>query len=91
MKLIVTKYGANWCAPCRLMSSAWKRIEKEYDGRATFREVDTDTDAGRIEAVAHGVMGLPVILFQNYKEVIQRVNGAMTYAQLKKQLDSLLT
>ncbi len=73
------------------MSPAWKRIEEEYEGRVTFREVDTDTDVGRLEAITHAVLGLPTTIFQKNGEVVARVEGMMRYPQLKKQIDSLLT
>jgi thiol-disulfide isomerase/thioredoxin len=87
----VVRFTADWCPSCKAMRHAWEEAKAAYKGRVVFREVDTEKPEGHAEAVANTVMGLPVIIFQKNGETVQRVDSAMTYAKLKKQIESLLT
>lgn len=82
-------FWAPWCAPCRNIAPIIDELAGEYAGQVGFGKVNVDENP-KI-ATEYGVRSIPTLLiFKDGKPVRQFV-GLRPKAELKKQLDSMLT
>lgn len=83
--LVVVKFSAPWCAPCRTMTRIINEIEPEIEG-VKFFEVNVDESDDELIS-KHNIQSIPVILF--FKECLQtdKIVGSRTKAQLVEIID----
>ena len=85
---VLSDFWADWCAPCKMMNPVLKDLAKEWKGRLKVIKVDTEKKPHL--ANRYHISGIPtMILFKQGREV-HRVSGAMSLAQLKRELESRL-
>ncbi len=78
---VVVDFYADWCGPCKTMSSVIGQIAPRYP-HITFLKINTDT----FPRIASGIRSIPtVVLYKNGQEVY-RQSGALD----QKSLTSLL-
>jgi thioredoxin 1 len=83
--LVLLKFEAEWCGPCRAMRPAIEEIAREYEGRLTVATMDTDENPRTPHR--YGVRGIPtVLLFRDGEVVGQRV-GLTRKAELAALID----
>jgi len=81
--LVVVKFGAAWCGPCKKLEPQLEKMEKEFTN-IEFISVDIDNISSL--AKQYQVRSLPtLILFKNGKE-IKRVPGLPLLDSLRKTL-----
>ena len=81
-------FYADWCGPCQVMKPVFKEIEKDYEGKVEFKQVDVETDG--TQATQFGVMSIPTfVILKEGKEVSRKI-GAMPKDVLKSWLDANL-
>lgn len=83
--LVLVDFKADWCGPCRLMTPIIKDLEKDYEGRVTFIEVDVDQ---RSELAArYNITSIPrLLVFHNGKEA-QSFEGVTPRIKLARVFD----
>jgi thioredoxin 1 len=80
--VLLVKFGASWCAPCRHMHRALEQLE----AITNVTVVEVDIDRCPILAKRYTIMSVPVtILFRNGTEFRRRV-GVQTIQQLQDML-----
>jgi len=68
-------FGADWCAPCRMVAPIMKSIAKEYQGKLKVGTVNVDQASKT--ASKYGIMSIPALfLFKNGKIVNKAVGSA---------------
>ena len=68
-------FGADWCAPCRMVAPIMKSIAKEYQGKLKVGTVNVDQAPKT--ASKYGIMSIPALfLFKNGKIVNKAVGAA---------------
>jgi len=86
-KLVVIKFEAEWCGPCRAMAPIFGELSKEMKD-VKFAKLDVDRSpniASQLE-----VMGIPTfIVFKNGKEA-DRFSGAVPKSLLKSKIESAI-
>jgi thioredoxin 1 len=82
--LVMVDFGAEWCAPCRVISPVVERLAAEYAGRA--RVATLDVDANPATMTRFDVRSLPTLLFFRDGQVVDRVVGAVPKATLEARL-----
>jgi len=94
-KLIVIKFGAEWCPPCKalapvmeLVSSIIEDLPKLYEGKIIMGSIDVD--ANPISSTKYGIRSIPTILFIKNGEVLERLTGLQTEAYLLLKIDQNL-
>lgn len=81
---VLVEFGAEWCAPCKMMAPILDRIAKEHtDFLVAKVDVDDSPD------IAEGLRSVPT--FRVYKDgkVLSEFTGAQPYAALLKTMQSL--
>ena len=72
LKLI--DFYADWCPPCKTMSPIIKDLEKEYEGKIVFEEVNVDRENER--ASRYGVLSIPTFVLEKDGQEVERLIGA---------------
>lgn len=85
---VVVDFHATWCGPCKQLAPVLARLEKDYAGRIRFVRVDID-EAQEL-AAAHGIRGVPTLLFYANGRQVGQIVGSRPEAALRPYLDSLL-
>lgn len=78
---ILVDFFANWCGPCKMMSSVLEKTESD------IKVVKIDVNKFENIAKEYGIMSIPtIILFENGKEVKRNI-GFIDSNNLKKFLE----
>lgn len=93
----VTKYGASWCGPCKMMTDekgTWTLAKQRYVGQGvTFTEVDIDAQPALAQEA--GVRSIPTIQFhlvdKRGRQLVQVATGFQPYQKFAALLDHVLT
>ncbi|MFZ7125003.1 MAG: thioredoxin family protein [Desulfobacterales bacterium] len=75
-RVSLIEFGADFCAPCRIMRPILEKLEKAYRGRADIVQIDVAAEQSALSRF--GVRAIPTMLFfdEEGKEV-RRVLGIM--------------
>ncbi len=85
---VLVDFWAEWCAPCRMISTLVEEIGAEYEGRLKVASLNVDDSP--ITTSQYGVMSIPSLLvFQEGKEV-KRMVGALPKEHLIAKLEEIL-
>ena len=83
-KPTLVDFYATWCGPCQLMAGELKKVKDQLQDKLQI--VKIDTDRYKTLASKYQIHALPtMVLFKDGQE-IDRIEGAMTSAQLVTRL-----
>lgn len=86
-KMVLLKFEATWCAPCKKYSSTIKEIDKEIGDKIDF--INIDVDKHQKIAEQHEIKGVPTIIcVVNGKRKGQHFVGNRSADDLKTFIDS---
>lgn len=67
-------FYADWCGPCKIMAPIFEELEKEYQGKVTFRRVDVEAEGDL--AAKYGIMSIPTfVLIKDNKEIDRQIGA----------------
>lgn len=79
------------CPVCRNMTPIVDELEKEYDDGFKFERVNVETNRGKEQARAHGLIGQPAFLiFNGSDEEVRRLTGAHSRTALEQAIQQAL-
>ena len=85
---VLVDFWAEWCGPCRLMGPILDELAPAYAGKLKIGKVNIDEN--QETPSQFGIMSIPtMVVFKSGKE-IGRVVGAMSKADLQKNIDKAL-
>lgn len=85
-KFVVVDFYANWCGPCKVLSSTIDGIKEKYQD-VVFVKSDVETDEASTE---YGVRNLPTLIFFKDGEVVNRLTGAIPATELETAVNDLI-
>lgn len=86
---VLLDIGAEWCAPCRVLTPLLERLAKDYGGAFLLAKVDADENmriAGR-----HKVRGFPTVIVYSRGEEIDRFTSSQTEGFLRRIIDGAVS
>jgi len=81
-------FWATWCGPCKMIAPHIDELAKEYEGKMKIGKVDVDTNSK--VATEYGVMSIPTIIFFKNGKVSNQLVGALSKADLKRNIEENL-
>ena len=85
---VLLDIGADWCAPCKVLTPRLEKLAQEYDGKFLLAKVDADENmriAGR-----HKVRGFPTIIAYSRGQEGERFHSMQPDHFLRDFIDRLL-
>ncbi len=85
---VLLDIGAEWCAPCRVLTPRLEKLAAEYGGDFLLAKVDADENmriAGR-----HGVRGFPTVVAYSRGVEIARFNSNQPDGFLRNFIDEAI-
>lgn len=86
--LVIVKWGAPWCGPCRVIEKSIESIEKSNADTAEFLEVDVD-EADEDFVASSGIRNIPVLQFFKDGDLIDKTVGLITEQDLINKIKEL--
>ncbi|MDA1194430.1 MAG: thioredoxin [Planctomycetota bacterium] len=85
---VLVDFGAAWCGPCRALAPIVEGLATDYQGRLKVGTVDIDKAPGI--ARNFQIMSVPTIIFFKGGEVVDKINGLQSKANLQKRIDAVI-
>jgi putative thioredoxin len=86
---VLLDIGAEWCAPCRVLTPRLERLVAEYAGGFLLAKVDADENmriAGR-----HGVRGFPTVVAYSRGVEVGRFHSNQSESFLRSFIDDAIS
>ncbi|MBT4856088.1 thioredoxin [bacterium] len=87
-KPVIIKAFATWCGPCQQMIPIFEEIEKEFEGRCSFAELDVDN--ARELAIELGITSVPTIIFYKNGDIVSKEVGYLSKDDLHNKIDAFI-
>ena len=76
--LIVKRYTASWCGPCKQLAPVFDALQSEMTNEATPITFQTiDVDQNRDEALEKGISSVPTVIFEKNGQQVYRFSGVL--------------
>ena len=85
---VMVDFWATWCGPCRMIAPLVEELASEYDGKVVIGKCNVDEN--QEVPMKYGIRNIPTLLFFKNGELVDRMVGAASKADISKKLDSLL-
>ena len=87
-KPVILDFWAEWCQPCKMISSTVEEIAGEYEEKIKVGKLNVDDNPNT--ATKYGIRGIPTLLFFKGGEVVQQMVGVKSKTEIKKVIDENL-
>lgn len=81
-------FYADWCGPCKMVAPILEELAREYEGKIHIYKVNTEEEQEL--SAAFGIRSIPTLLFVPMEGKPQMAQGAMSKADFKRAIDSVL-
>ena len=83
-KPVLVDFWAIWCGPCRMQAPILEELCQDLNGKAVIAKVNVDEEESL--AVKYGIMSIPSLLVFKNGEVVEKVVGLTSRADLYSML-----
>lgn len=84
----IIKVHASWCGPCLQMVPIFSELEKEYQDRVKFFELNVDQ--ARDLAITFGISSIPTTIFIKDGKVASKEVGFIDKPDLKNKIEEFI-
>ncbi len=88
--VVLVDFWAPWCGPCKMIAPTIEQLVDEYDGKAKICKVNLDEEVNRSVGEEFQVSAIPTLLVFKDGEVVKRIVGSVSKANLAAALDAAL-
>jgi len=88
-KLLMLKFGAAWCGPCRTIASNIQNLTNETIEGVNIGEIDVDNEELEDLISEYNIRAVPVIAFLKNGEVVDKLIGMQTVTDITEKISSL--
>ena len=85
---LVVDFWATWCGPCRMIAPVISELADLYDGQITVGKCDVEEN--EYLAAEFGIRNIPTILFFKNGQMVDKMIGAQSKANLEQKFKNLL-
>ena len=85
---LVVDFWATWCGPCRMLAPIISELAEEFEGKLVIGKCDVEENEDL--AVEFGIRNIPTILFFKQGEIVDKIVGAQSKANLEAKFKTLL-
>lgn len=85
-KIVLKKFSAEWCGPCRMMAPIIKNLEKQFADQLEVIEIDTDDTDEDVSSIK----AIPTLVFFKDGKEVSRFVGSQSEGTLKAKINELL-
>lgn len=85
---VVLDFWATWCGPCRMISPIVDELAQKYEGEVLIAKCNVDENTEI--PMKFSIRNIPTLLFFKNGELVDRMVGAATKAQIDSKIQSLL-
>lgn len=85
---VLVDFGAEWCAPCRMIAPVVEAIAEQYEGKA--KVVTLNVDENTLTSGKYNIMGIPTLLLFKDGIVKEQIVGNTTKSTISKMIDNHL-
>jgi thioredoxin 1 len=72
--LIVKRYSAEWCSPCKQLAPVFEELKNELT-EVTFETIDVDQNKESV--IAEGIVSVPTVVLEKDGEQVYRFSGVL--------------
>lgn len=83
-RLVLVDFGAKWCPPCRKMQPIVDELEKKFNGKIAFSQIDAGSQ-GRLMNM-HNVEQIPTFVLYKDGKQVWRASGVLAKAEMEAKL-----
>lgn len=87
-KLLILKFYADWCNPCRLLSTQLDDVLPSYEDKMQIASIDVDKFKDLPKELE--IRGIPVLVFYKNGEFLGKHVGLLNRYELKNLLEKFL-
>ena len=73
MSLVVKKFSAQWCGPCRALAPVLDEMKRNYGSSVIFETIDVDEN--EVVANMYGVRSVPTVVIEKNGKEVSRFAG----------------
>ena len=84
---VLVDFYADWCGPCKMLAPIVEALAPEYEGKVKIGKLNVDHAPNT--AQQYGIMSIPTLLFIKNGEVVNKIVGLVSKADLENALNNL--
>ena len=87
--VVLVKFGATWCGPCKMMDRILVSVANKYESDANVTIVSVDIDQNQAMAQEHNITAVPTMLFFKNSAKCERFEGIRSEQNIIDVIESL--
>ena len=86
--VVVVKFGAAWCGPCKQLAPIIDELSKEYEGRIAVGKCDIE-EADDL-TMEYGIRNVPTVIFIKDGKIVDKFVGSKSKGDVQAKFEALL-